>query len=161
MKTQLFPSQDVLTKLRRQPANTIILTLETSGKYTPGINNCFRSFSGTITAEIGAVAFVNAAGYGIEAILSAVNRVGGMKYQEESKKKKGGHRGHHHKGSRKHVAEKQDKLSDMRREYERLCTATKMGDVLIEGPYLGIDVNPFEKSLLRLTDIMIRPLWRN
>ncbi|TGO57296.1 hypothetical protein BCON_0067g00170 [Botryotinia convoluta] len=149
MKTQLFSSQDVLTRLPRQLANDIILALDESEKYTPGINNCFRSFSGAISVGIGAAASVNAAGYGIEAIMSAVNRVGGIKDQEESKKKKDGHHGHLHKGSGKHVAEKQDKLSDIRREYERLCTATKMGDVLIEGPHLGINVNPFETGFIK------------
>ncbi|TGO26843.1 hypothetical protein BPAE_0052g00330 [Botrytis paeoniae] len=130
-------------------ANYIILALDESGKYTPGINNCFRSFSDVISAEIGAAAFVNAARYGVEAIMNAVDRVGGIKDQEESKKKKDSHHGHLHKGSGKHVAEKQDKLSDIRREYERLCTAAKMGDVLIERPYLGINVIPFETVFIK------------
>ncbi|KAF7908946.1 uncharacterized protein EAE98_012419 [Botrytis deweyae] len=63
--------------------------------------------------------------------------------------KKGGHHGHHPKGSGKHVAKKQNKLSGIRRKYERFCTVTKMGEILIEGPYLGINVNPFETAFFK------------
>ncbi|KAF5879300.1 uncharacterized protein Bfra_006506 [Botrytis fragariae] len=92
---------------------------------------------------------IDTAGYGVEATMCAVNLVGSIKGQEESKKKKGSHHGHHHKGSGKHVAEKQDKISDIRREYKKLCTATKMGDGLIEEPHLGVNVNPFETVFIK------------
>ncbi|KAF7864169.1 uncharacterized protein EAF02_010137 [Botrytis sinoallii] len=83
IKTKLCPSQDVLIRLPRQLANNIKLALDESEKYASGINNCFRSFSGAISVGIGAAASVNAGGYGVKVIVSAVNRLGSIKDQEE------------------------------------------------------------------------------
>lgn len=85
MKTELFAFQDVATRLPRQLANNIILAPDESEIYSPGINNCFYSISGAIGVGIGAAASVNAVGYGFKTIMSAVNRLSGIKDQEESK----------------------------------------------------------------------------
>lgn len=58
--------------------------------------------------------------------------------------KKGGHHGHDRKRFWKICSREQDTLSGIRRKYQRFCIETKMGDISIEGPYLGINVHPFE-----------------
>ncbi|TGO11150.1 hypothetical protein BTUL_0116g00150 [Botrytis tulipae] len=84
MKTKLLSFQNVLTRLPRQLANNITLALDESEKYKPGIISWFRSISGAISVGIGAAASISAARYDVEAIMSAVNQLGGIKYQEKS-----------------------------------------------------------------------------
>ncbi|CAD6440023.1 16725300-4642-46ba-b890-d2acf0ccf584 [Sclerotinia trifoliorum] len=148
IETLLFPSKDVLAKLPPQPMHAIKGPFNASEKYTPGINNCFRSFNGAINAEIGVTALMRTAGYGVEAIMSAFHGVGNGKDEEVFEKERGDHR-HHHKDFGEDSYEKQDKSSDLMSEYERFCGSTGTGDVLYDGGYFGINVHPFETIFMK------------
>ncbi|KAI9646750.1 hypothetical protein NHQ30_004748 [Ciborinia camelliae] len=151
IETMLFPSKDVLARLPPPPMYARKDELNKSEIQPPGINSCFRTFDSAIDAEIGVTALMRAAGYGVEAIMSAFHGVdtGDEEVSENEQ-------GDHHRRSRHHFtdhggkpAEKQDEPSDLTSEFEKFCSSTGAGDLLYEGDYFGINIHPFETIFMK------------
>ena len=96
LSTLLFPSEATLNEYAvnpPKPFNAAKALLEETQPQRPGMNYCFPDMTSAVTAEIGASKLIRAAGYKVDAMMSAygdMERYVEMCKGEEKKEKKKG-----------------------------------------------------------------------